>query len=174
MLTGRIDHDHLFFKASGAPIRNLQYPYVRWRRTLDRLRTVRYRKPYCARHSSVSWDLMIGQNPLWVAKQHGHSVTTMLPVYTAWAEGAIEADINAIKHAMQSAKNTAATLLGGAADAASSVTASDSPRSKPDAVGPTSFGSRFGSPPQPRDSKCRTRKGIIWRRERHSRDLIGH
>jgi hypothetical protein len=34
-----------------------------------------------------------GKNLLWVAKQHGHSVTTMLRIYTAWAEGAIEADI---------------------------------------------------------------------------------
>src|SRR6185436_11607264 len=40
---GRIDHDHLFFKASGKPIRNLQYPYTRWRQTLARLRDVRYR-----------------------------------------------------------------------------------------------------------------------------------
>ena len=29
-----------------------------------------------------------------------HSVTTMLRVYTAWAEGAIEADIEATKRAM--------------------------------------------------------------------------
>jgi integrase len=61
----------------------------------------RYRKPYCARHSSVSWNLMIGKNPLWVTKQHGHSVTTMFRVYTAWADGAIEADIQAIKRAMR-------------------------------------------------------------------------
>jgi hypothetical protein len=26
---------------------------------------------------------MIGKNPLWVAKQHGHSVQTMLEVYAA-------------------------------------------------------------------------------------------
>ncbi len=44
---------------------------------------------------------MIGKNPLWVAKQHGHSVTTMLRVYTAWAEGAIEADIEAIQRVME-------------------------------------------------------------------------
>jgi hypothetical protein len=44
---------------------------------------------------------MIGKNPLWVSKQHGHSVTTMLCVYTACAEGAIEADIEAIKRAMK-------------------------------------------------------------------------
>jgi hypothetical protein len=49
---------------------------------------------------SLSWDLMVGRHPLWVAKQHGHSITTMLRAYAAWAEGAIEADIEAIQHAM--------------------------------------------------------------------------
>jgi hypothetical protein len=44
---------------------------------------------------------MTGKNPLWVAKQHGHSVTTMFRVYAAWAEGALEADIQAIKRAMK-------------------------------------------------------------------------
>jgi flavorubredoxin len=43
---------------------------------------------------------MVGRNPLWVAKQHGHSITTMLRAYAAWAEGAIEADIEVIQHAM--------------------------------------------------------------------------
>jgi integrase len=33
---GKIDHDYLFFKASGEPIRNLQYPYTRWRQTFAR------------------------------------------------------------------------------------------------------------------------------------------
>jgi hypothetical protein len=44
---------------------------------------------------------MVGKNPLWVAKQHGHSVATMFRVYTAWADGALEADIQAIKRAMK-------------------------------------------------------------------------
>jgi len=44
---------------------------------------------------------MIGKNPLWVSKQQGHSVQTMLEVYAAWTEGSKEADIEAIKHAMQ-------------------------------------------------------------------------
>src|SRR5262249_49456440 len=39
---------------------------------------------------------MIGKNPLWVAKQHGHSVQTMLDTYAAWTEGAKESDIEAI------------------------------------------------------------------------------
>jgi hypothetical protein len=53
------------------------------------------------RHSSVTSNLMIGKNPLWVAKQHGHSLTTMLRVYTAWADRAIETDIEAIKRAKE-------------------------------------------------------------------------
>jgi hypothetical protein len=97
---GKIHHDHLFFKETGEPICSLQYPYRRWRWTLRRNSTIRYRKPYCARHSSVSWNLMAGRNPLWVAKQHGHSITTMLRAYAAWAEGAVEADIEAIRRAM--------------------------------------------------------------------------
>ena len=99
-LDGKIDHDQLFFKETGEPIRNLQYPYVRWQRTLTRTLKLRYRKPYSARHSSVSWNLMIGKNSLWVAKQHGHSVATMLSVYTAWTEGTNESDVDAIKRAM--------------------------------------------------------------------------
>jgi hypothetical protein len=91
---GKIDHDHVFFQKTGELLRNLQYPQTRWRRTLTSLK-LRYRKPYCARHSSVSWNLMAGRNALWVSKQHGHSV------YAAWAEGAVESDIKAIKRAMR-------------------------------------------------------------------------
>jgi hypothetical protein len=50
----------------------------------------------------VTWQLMIGKNLLWVAKQHGHSVQVMLTMYAAWLEGATDADIEAIKAAMQS------------------------------------------------------------------------
>jgi hypothetical protein len=114
-LAGKIDHGLLFFKQTGEPIRNLQYPYVRWRRTLTQMRNFRYRKSYCARHSSVSWDLMIGKHPLWVAKQHGHSITTMLNVYVAWTQGATETDIKAIKRAVASSPRSskrAATAQG--------------------------------------------------------------
>lgn len=47
----------------------------------------RYREPYNARHSFVSWNLMLGKNLLWVAKQHGHSVQTRLDTYAAWIDG---------------------------------------------------------------------------------------
>jgi hypothetical protein len=45
---------------------------------------------------------MIGKNLLWAAKQHGHSVQMMLSTYAAWIEGAKEAEIEAIKRAMES------------------------------------------------------------------------
>jgi hypothetical protein len=61
---------------------------------------VRYRRPYVARHSSVSWNLMLGKNVLWVAKQHGHSIMTMLRTYAAWTEGAVEADVQTIERSM--------------------------------------------------------------------------
>jgi integrase len=70
--------------------------YSHWRSTLRRL-PIRYRKPYAARHSSVSWDLMIGRNPLWVAQQHGHSLLTMLRVYAAWTADSLETDAAAIR-----------------------------------------------------------------------------
>ena len=44
---------------------------------------------------------MIGKNPLWVAKQHGHSVQTMLETYAAWLDGTTESDLLAIKRAME-------------------------------------------------------------------------
>jgi hypothetical protein len=71
----------------------------------------RYREPYNTRHSSVSWNLMAGKNPLWVAKQHGHSVQVMLAVYAKWTDGAQESDIEAIKQAMLTRPRAAAFLL---------------------------------------------------------------
>jgi hypothetical protein len=43
---------------------------------------------------------MAGKNPLWVAKQHGHSIATMLRAYAAWAEGTVEVDVEAINRSM--------------------------------------------------------------------------
>jgi integrase len=97
---GRLKHDHLFFQANGAPIRRLHAVYRPWQRTLRRL-AIRYRKPYAARHSSVSWDLMMGRNPLRVAQQHGHSLLTMLLVYAAWTEGSLNVDVAAVRRAMR-------------------------------------------------------------------------
>jgi hypothetical protein len=48
----------------------------------------------------VSWDLMLGGNPLYVAQQHGHRLITMLTTYAAWTEGTLEADVVALRRAM--------------------------------------------------------------------------
>jgi hypothetical protein len=47
---------------------------------------------------------MSGKNALWVAKQHGHSIATMLRAYAAWAEGAVEVDVEAIKRSMNASE----------------------------------------------------------------------
>ena len=70
-------------------------------RVLRKALNIRRRGPYHARHSSVTWQLMLGKNLLWVAKQHGHSVEVMLRMYAAWLDGATAADIQAIKQAME-------------------------------------------------------------------------
>jgi hypothetical protein len=43
---------------------------------------------------------MLGKNVLWVARQHGHSIMTLLRTYAAWTEGAVEADVQAIEQSM--------------------------------------------------------------------------
>jgi integrase len=58
---GVIRHEHVFFCETGEPFWNLQIPGKRWRATLTALK-LRYRRPYTARHSSVSWSLMAGQS----------------------------------------------------------------------------------------------------------------
>jgi integrase len=42
---GKIHHDHVFVRASGEPVRDLQVATIRWRKTLLSLK-VRYRRPY--------------------------------------------------------------------------------------------------------------------------------
>lgn len=99
---GKINHDLLFFKANGQPLRNLLYPGKRWQWTPSGLKNVRYRRPYTARHTSVSWDLMIGRSALWVARQHGHSISTILRFYTAWAGAAGESDVEKLRATVNS------------------------------------------------------------------------
>ena len=100
---GLIHHEKAFFKENGEEIVNLQFGYERWKSTLTKTVKGKYREPYCARHSWVSWILMIGKNLLWASKQNGHSVQVMLAVYAAWMEGPGEAEIAAIKAAMEGA-----------------------------------------------------------------------
>jgi hypothetical protein len=45
---------------------------------------------------------MIGRSALWVARQHGHSISTMLRFYAAWAGGAGESDVDTIRATLNS------------------------------------------------------------------------
>ena len=92
----KIRHDHLFFLEDGRPISDPEIARWRWSESIKAL-NIRRRGPYHARHS---WQLMLGENLLWVAKQHGHSVEVMLRMYAAWLEGATDSDIHAIKQVM--------------------------------------------------------------------------
>lgn len=53
---------------------------------LHKVAGVSYREPYQCRHSSVSWKLMAGENWMKVAKNHGHSLATMLKTYAHWID----------------------------------------------------------------------------------------
>lgn len=89
-LTQMKKHGHIFEdRETGAPIEASTVMSDRWA-ALHRLAGVRHRSPYQCRHSSVSWKLMLGQNPYKVATFHGHSVATMLKTYAHWIEAECE------------------------------------------------------------------------------------
>lgn len=108
--SGKIQHQHLFFLEEGRPISDPEITRWRWSESFKAL-DIRRRGPYHARHSSVTWQLMLGKNLLWVAKQHGHSVEVMLRMYAACLEGATEAHIHAIKKAMEKRPDARAAFL---------------------------------------------------------------
>jgi integrase len=85
----------VFTRDDGEPLNDLQLPWKRWRYTHKRL-GLRYREPYQMRHTSVTWNVMIGRNLLWVAEQHGHSAAVMLKVYAKWMKGATEKDVDVL------------------------------------------------------------------------------
>ena len=107
---GKIRHQHLFFLEDGRPVSDPEITRWRWSESIKAL-NIRRRGPYHARHSSVTWQLMLGKNLLWVAKQHGHSVEVMLRMYAAWLDGATDSDIHAIKQAMEKTPFARAALL---------------------------------------------------------------
>ena len=107
---GKIRHEHLFFLEDGRPISDPEITRWRWSESIKAISIPR-RGPYHARHSSVTWQLMLGKNLLWVAKQHGHSVEVMLRMYAAWLEGATDSDIHAIRQAMEKRPAARAAFL---------------------------------------------------------------
>lgn len=81
------------------PYHDLQVQERRWKWVHKKL-DIRPRVPYQLRHTSVTWNLMIGKNLLWVAANHGHSVAVMLKTYAKWLKGSSAADVAAIERAM--------------------------------------------------------------------------
>jgi hypothetical protein len=161
---GKIRHQHLFFLEDGRPISDPEVTRWRWSQSITAL-DIRRRGPYHARHSSVTWQLMLGKNLLWVAKQHGHSVEVMLRMYAAWLDGATDSDIHAIKQAMER-RPAARVAMPDQRRAISAVNAGTNypklivirPPESPE------FGSSLAIGKVPGDSSLRNNSKIKWRR----------
>lgn len=57
-----------------------------WTPTLKRL-GIRYRRPYCLRHTYATMMLMAGMKPAFCAKQLGHSIEMFHRTYARWIDG---------------------------------------------------------------------------------------
>lgn len=76
--------DHVFRNpTTGKPWNDEQEQRRDWTAAL-KLAGVRHRPPKECRDTSVSMSLSAGADPVWVAKQHGHSVTVMMKDYARW------------------------------------------------------------------------------------------
>jgi integrase len=80
----QVKNEEVFWNPhTGKIYRDEQTQRLAWTRVL-KLCGVRYRPPKECRDTSVSMSLMSGAYPVWVAAQHGHSVTVMMKDYAKW------------------------------------------------------------------------------------------
>lgn len=93
--------DHVFRNpATGKPWNDEQEQRREWVIAL-RSAKIRYRPPKECRDTSVTMALMAGADPLWVARQHGHSVQVMLKDYAGWIPKADKGrNLNAVNSAL--------------------------------------------------------------------------
>lgn len=100
--------DHVFRNPStGRPWHDDQEQRRVWVLAL-RAAKIRYRPPKECRDTSVTIALMAGADPLWVAKQHGHSVTVMMKDYARWIpRGDRGRNLEALNRAISTAESTA-------------------------------------------------------------------
>ena len=69
-----------------SPFENDKVPWRPWQHAI-KIAGVRYRKPYNTRHTFATLNLMAGANPMWVARQMGHSTMKMLlENYSRWID----------------------------------------------------------------------------------------
>lgn len=87
-----LKNDHVFVHPeTGEPLR-YQKPINRvWRKVMKKSE-IRYREPYNCRHTCATQWIMAGANPVFVAKQLGHSVQMTLTVYSRWINAQGDAD----------------------------------------------------------------------------------
>lgn len=73
---------------TGEGIKKLNIVHAPWRRAIKAC-GIRYRNPYQTRHTFATLNLMAGANPMWVARQMGHTTMKMLlEVYSRWIDQA--------------------------------------------------------------------------------------
>lgn len=73
---------------TGGQFENDKTAWRPWQHAV-RLAGVRYRKPYNTRHTFATLNLMAGANPMWVARQLGHtSMKMLLEKYARWIDAA--------------------------------------------------------------------------------------
>lgn len=99
--------DHVFRNpATGRPWNDEQEQRRTWVAAL-RTAKIRYRPPKECRDTSVTLALVAGADPVWVAKQHGHSVQVMLKNYAKWIPRADRGrNLKALNEAIASGKSS--------------------------------------------------------------------
>jgi len=101
-LKERYDHrnnttDMVFHANNGAPVHTPNFLRRVWTPLLAYLH-LKYRKPYQTRHTAATLWLAAGENPNWIAKQMGHSTTTMLfSVYARYVPNLTRKDGSAME-----------------------------------------------------------------------------
>ena len=83
-----------------------------WKPTLRRL-GIRYRRPYCTRHTFATVALMAGVNPAYISAQMGHrTAKTLFDRYARWIEGADKGSQRAMLDAVFSQQSPPASTSG--------------------------------------------------------------
>lgn len=97
---------YVFANANGQPLDNHNFANRVWYPLL-RLLGFRRRRPYQLRHTCATLWLTAGENPLWVARQLGHSNVEMLfRVYARWVKDVTRNDGSAFERLLDESQHT--------------------------------------------------------------------
>jgi integrase len=92
----------VFHANNGSPVHTPNFLRRVWTPLLAYLK-LKYRKPYQTRHTAATIWLAAGENPNWIAKQMGHSTTTMLfSVYARYVPNLTRRDGSAMERLLAS------------------------------------------------------------------------